>query len=265
MKLESILSCAVSAARKAGQHALENSHRRNQAVATFQHDVKLKLDQECQEIATSVIMSAFPDHHILGEEDQHEDGQQHGTANRACEWVIDPIDGTVNFSHGLPWWCCSIAFRQYGQTTAGVVYAPALNKIYTATTEQASQCNGQVINVSQTERLDKSIVLTGLDKHIDPKIPPFAIFQNLANNTQKARIMGAAAVDICQVACGNADGYFEAGIYLWDIAAAALIVEQAGGKTEILGLQEHGRLRFMASNGRIHQPMKKLVDVIPGQ
>lgn len=254
---EYLLSCAVTAARSAGDYALRNIHKRVEITETFAHDVKLKLDSECQVCAESVIRSHFPEHVILGEENR----SQRPEMRSPFQWIIDPIDGTVNFSHGLPLWCCSIAVRYHEDIVAGVVYAPVLNELYTATTDQPSLLNGSTIQVSTVETLSKAIVLTGLDKDIDSVLPPFAIFEKIASDAQKARIMGSAALDICQVACGRADGYFESGIFIWDVVAAGLIVRQAGGKAEILGYENKNSLHFLATNGRIHAALKTLVEI----
>jgi len=254
-----LLACAVFAARTAGSHALRNVSRRRVAFRTFKHDVKLKLDWECQKKAEQAILSRFPKHDILGEEDQEHDTSRVSDGN--FQWIIDPIDGTVNFSHGLPLWCCSVAVRRGRQVLAGAVYAPALKELYTASVREPAKCNGARIRVSDVRHLKGALVLTGLDKHVDPRVPPFAIFETLSNNVQKSRIIGSAALDLCHVAAGQAEGYFESGIYIWDIAAAGLIVQQAGGKGEILKDQGNNRLCFVASNGRIHSGLKKLISI----
>jgi myo-inositol-1(or 4)-monophosphatase len=216
----------------------------------------LRLDGECQEQAEAVIRRRFPGHDVLGEEDPS------GAARGECagtQWIIDPIDGTVNFSHGLPAWCCSVAVAVNGKVAAGAVYAPATNECFTAATGHPARLNGRIIHVSRTRCVARALVLTGLDKSVDPRRPSFEIFRRLSASAQKARVMGSAALDICRVACGQADGYFESGIYLWDVAAAGLVVRQAGGRAEILRRLDNGRLQFLASNGRIHRALRRLV------
>lgn len=255
--LDGLLEGAVAAARLAGGHAASNFSRRQEAVAHFAHDVKLKLDEECQQIVQQELTRRFPSHAIVGEEDATVGGR-HGAD---IEWVVDPIDGTVNFSHGLPFWCCSVAALKEGRTVAGAVYAPALDVCYTARLGGGAACNGNPIRVSTVSSLAQAMVLTGLDKNPDGNLPPFALFEATSNHVQKARILGSAALDICRVAHGQADAYFETGIYIWDIAAARLIVAEAGGKEETLATLDHGRLRFMASNGRIHDAYKHVLAV----
>ena len=262
-----LLDCAVAAARQAGDHAFANLDRRRDADAITHHDVKLKLDVECQAIAEAVVRETFPGHEILGEEDDHASIAAPSEADDALWpmpsdktlWVIDPIDGTVNFSHGLPRWCCSIGVLQGGRPVAGVVYAPALGLLYTATCDTVAACNGEPLHVSDTGVLNGAIVMTGVDRHKNTSAPSLAVFNAIANTAQRPRIMGVAALDMCSVAAGQADGYMETGIFLWDVAAAALIVQQAGGQTEILQRENGFRLQCIATNGPIHEELKGVV------
>jgi myo-inositol-1(or 4)-monophosphatase len=142
---------------------------------------------------------------------------------------------------------------------AGAVYAPDVSELYTAAEGGPALLNGSPIRVSSVARLDEAIVFTGLDKKIDPALKPFSYFERIALNTQKARVMGAAALDICHVALGQGDCYFEAGIYIWDVAAGGLIVERSGGTIETLRHLDGERLVFLASNGILHSAFKRLV------
>jgi myo-inositol-1(or 4)-monophosphatase len=253
--LDDLLEGAVAAAQIGGRHALANFARRQEAVARFAHDIKLKLDEECQQIIQTELAVRFPTHSIVGEEDATVGGR----SGAGVEWVVDPIDGTVNFSHGLPFWCCSVAALQAGKTLAGAVYAPALGVCYTARLGGGAACNGEPIRVSSVSTLAQAMVLTGLDKTPGMDLPPFALFQATSLHVQKTRILGSAALDLCRVAHGQADAYFETGIYIWDIAAARLIISEAGGREEILERLDHGRLRFMASNGLLHDAYRALL------
>ena len=241
---------ASLAARRAGEHVLANLHRRGDVNTLLRTDVKHKLDVEAQETATAVVLSAFPDHAILGEE--------------TCDaplpesdfvWIIDPIDGTINFFHGLPWWCCSVAVRYKGQAIAGAVFIPEMNQLYEATFDGPALCNGVAIHVSQTTRMDLAILATGADKW-DLGEHAFRFMRKVSEISQRPRILGAAAVDMCMVAAGKLDGYFEAGIYVWDMAAASLIVERAGGQCETLKAFPKYRMAFLATNGHLHAPCR---------
>jgi len=250
---DDLLACAVEAARAAGGHALANVGRSSAVAQRFAHDVKLELDFECQRKAEEVILHAFPQHKILGEEG----GQLESGAD--FQWIIDPIDGTVNFSHGLPLWCSAVGVRQGSEVVAGAVYLPAMNECYTATFTGPALCNGQPIRPSETSRLEDVLILTGLPIDDDSNMPTLEILRALSPRVQKTRIMGAAAVDICFVACGRADAYFEYQIYLWDIAAAGLIARRAGARTEVIEQLTDVRCRFLVTNGKVHDGVKNIV------
>jgi len=246
-----LLKVCIDAARTAGEHALKNLHRREEVAQHFDHDVKLVMDSECQRIAEGIIHSHFPDHAILGEEGST-------VRDHAFEWIIDPIDGTVNYAHGLPGWCCSIAVRRDSEILAGCVFVPSVNECYAATVDGPALCNGEPIRPSTVPTLGKAIWFTGITKDNDARA--MAFFDEAARTMHKLRIQGSAAIDVCNVACGRADGYFESGLYLWDIAAAGLIAERAGAVcTAYPRIEEHG-LRFLCTNPQIHHAARELVE-----
>lgn len=250
---QDLLACAVEAARAAGDHARANEARRHSVAERFAHDVKLHLDLECQEKAEEVIRTAFPGHSILGEERADRE------AGEGYRWIVDPIDGTVNFLHGLQLWCSSVAVEKDGKVLAGAVYEPAMGELFTAAADAPALCNGRPIRVSATARAADALVVTGLSKNIDKNLATMEVLEAVSRAVQKARIMGAAAVDICNVACGRADGYIEAGIYLWDVAAGGLIVERAGGRAEVLEDLGGFRYRYLCTNGLLHDELRDVV------
>ncbi len=253
LDLDVLLACAERAARAAGRHAVDNAHRRDEIAERFPHDVKLKLDGECQRRAEEAIHRQFPGHPILGEEGIS------AASGEGYVWIVDPIDGTVNFMHGLPLWCSSVAVRCGRDVLAGAVYVPMLEECYTATRVGPALCNGKPIAPSRTPALEESLVLTGLSKHVSTNVYSRHVLEAIAVRVQKTRILGAAAVDICSVAAGRADGYFETGIYLWDIAAAGLIAERAGARAEVVEELGDYRYRFLVTNGLIHESLKSVV------
>ena len=231
LSLPHLLEVAVRAAKAAGRHAIENKARRTETNETFDHDIKLVMDVECQQVAEKVILSEFPNHGILGEEEIRPNPAT------AYEWVIDPIDGTMNYTHDFPYWCCSIAVRLGDKMLAGCIYAPEFNDCYTAHIEGPAELNGEPIHVSATQHLRDALIFTGISKHMENSDEPhFDRFRALALNTRKLRINGSAALDLCLVAAGTGDGFFEASLYLWDHAAAGLIAERAGA---VLSLYPH--------------------------
>ncbi len=279
---QQLLEVCIEAAKAAGMYALNNLHRREEVLESFDHDIKLVMDRECQTVAEEVVHSHFPDHAILGEEGAIE--KEH-----AFEWVIDPIDGTANYTRGFPYWCCSIAVRrkklvgqaslypeslcpphapEYGKRVlqtmrddpilAGCVFVPALNECYSASIDTPALCNGEPIHCSNIPTLKKATLFAGLTKDIDPRSIDF--FGNMAPRVSKIRILGSAAIDTCHVACGRSDGYFEAGLYLWDIAAAGLIAQRAGAViSEWPRKEEHG-IRYLCSTKEIHAEIKATVE-----
>lgn len=254
LELQDLLRCAEDAARAAGSHAFEQRHRRKEVVRATAHDVKLRLDLECQAIAENVIRSRFANHSIFGEESGGK-----ADANAAVLWIIDPIDGTVNFHHGLPLWCCSVAALSGGKPIVGVVFAPELQECYTACRGGKALCNGKPISVSETRRIQDAIVATGIDRKTRDLSESTRFLKNLAIRVQRPRIMGSAALDICNVASGRADGYYESGIYLWDAAAGSVIVDRAGGRSEILWRGDDLQIAFLATNGHIHDELRQVV------
>ncbi len=265
-----LLEVAIEAAKAGGTHAQTNAHRRHEIIQNYAHDVKLALDVECQALIEKTIFSHFPQHTILGEEDETSvDGKKLGSAKQKSEttdgyeWIVDPIDGTVNFSHGYPAWCCSVAVRHAGKVMAAAVYAPDMNALYAATSDTVATCNGKPIQVSTRQTLAASLVMTGIDKQLIPGVEALEYFRRISFACQKTRVMGSAALDLCLVAQGSADGYFEGSIYLWDIAAAGLIVQQAGGAGEIVAYRnEPHQLSYIASNGHIQEELKNLIGAL---
>jgi myo-inositol-1(or 4)-monophosphatase len=264
---QKLLEVAIEAARTGGNHARSNSHRRSDVIQNYAHDVKLALDVECQTKVEEVLRRHFPEHAILGEEDETSvDGVALGDTKSAdssnpYEWIVDPIDGTVNFSHGFPGWCCSIAVRRGAEVLAAAVFAPDMDALYTATADTPARCNGEPIMVSKREKLAESLVMTGIDKNLIPDASPLEYFTKISFACQKTRVMGSAALDLCWVAQGWADGYFEGSIYIWDVAAAGLIVRQAGGRGEVVGVYDDPphRMSYIASNGIVHAELKNLI------
>lgn len=254
---EDLLVVASRAARLAGNHARENRARRNDTLSVARHDIKLALDVECQEIATAALARACPGHCIMGEESASRD------IAGEWVWIIDPIDGTVNFSHGKSVWCCSVALLHKGAAVAGAIYAPDLDLLFEAFLGGGSRCNGKTIRASRVDRLEQALVHTGADKEESGDggaRPHFSFFKAIAEKVQRPRISGSAALDLCEVARGTAEAYFEPMIHLWDIAAGALIIEEAGGCTQVVARRGPVSMSFIgAGNTAIRDQMHSLV------
>jgi myo-inositol-1(or 4)-monophosphatase len=250
--VQQLLEGCVAAAEAAGRHALDHFSRRTETVQVLAHDVKLALDVESQAAAVTWIRKRFPSHAILGEETGlREKGE--------FRWIVDPIDGTVNFSHGIPYWGTSVAVQWRGRTLAGAIWLPMLNEWYTATATGPALLNGSPIHVSGLSELGHSILYTGMLEVEGDGGLSIRVTIALASAVRKLRILGSAAAELCYVAAGRGEGYIETTIHLWDLAAGALLVERAGGRCEVLEDLGDYTYRFLATNGHIHDAAAAVV------
>jgi myo-inositol-1(or 4)-monophosphatase len=240
------LDAAVEAARAAGQllrHNFQQPLRINSAEA---HDIKLEIDVRSQELITESLLKKFPEHALYGEEgivgDQDSDHQ----------WVVDPLDGTVNYFYGIPHFCVSIALRFKGEIIVGVIYDPIREEIFAAQKGAKPTLNGKPFRVSERADLAEAVLSVGLSKTgatIDAGLP---LLQQMVHRARKCRLMGSAALDMAYVACGRFDAYIEQGISLWDIAAGWILVETAGGTVEMKPRADmKDKYSIVASNGVI--------------
>lgn len=188
------------------------------------HDIKLELDRRSQALIEDLLLARYPDHAILGEEGVR------GSPNSEFHWVIDPIDGTVNYFYGVPHFAVSIALRQAGKMVVGVIYDPMKDELWEVDHESTPRLNGQPIAVSARTDLSDGIVSVGVAKNLDSIERGLPLFDRMARSAKKCRMMGSASLDIAYVACGRLDAYMESEISLWDIAAGLILVERAGGR-----------------------------------
>ena len=262
-ELNRALKAAVSAAQAVGailRCNLNTPKRVNHAAA---HDIKLELDVRCQTLIERTLHRTFPEITLLGEED--EQALSHGE----LRWVVDPIDGTVNFSHGIPHACVCIALQRRSrskmarldqgyQTILGVVYDPFQNELWTALEGRAARLNGRPIQVSRNNHLQKSIVAMGFGKSEKSVQKSLRLFKQLSLQAQKVRNMGVAGLAIVYVASGRFDAYIEQGISLWDVAAGGFILERAGGEYWRQPGDAPLTYRMIASNGRLRRAVSAL-------
>lgn len=211
-------------------------------------DMVTAIDRKVESYLTKEIRQHFPDHGIFGEEN----GETLG--NSEYRWVIDPIDGTANFIHGIPCYSISIASQKFSETVMGVVYSPLLNELYTAEVGQGAYLNGKAIHVSNSKSLEQSILVTGF-ACVRAGIRPdnLDLLPNIARLLQGIRCNGSAALDLCHVAAGRVDGYWEFELNLYDVAAGSLIVKEAGGYvTDSAGQNHWPEMGICAGNEIIH-------------
>lgn len=205
------------------------------------------------------IERRFPSHTFLGEESGGSTA-----AGVPFRWIVDPIDGTTNFAHGLALFCTSIALEVDGEVVVGVVYDPIAEELFTAERGQGARLNGRPIHVTRVGTLIDSLLVTGFPYAAgDERHEQLAIFTALLAQAQAVRRLGSAALDLCAVAAGRFDGFWEQNLNAWDVAAGALLVREAGGHvSDYRGgpYSPFGR-EIIASNAAVHQP---LLDVITG-
>lgn len=222
------LKVAVQAARFAGEFLRRSFDAPKTVNAELAHDLKLQLDKDTQLLITERLRAAFPSYSVLGEEG--ETGQM--TADAV--WIVDPIDGTVNYFYGIPLFCVSIALQVKGKLVLGCVYDPMRDECYTAIAGSVARLNGLELKVSSRRRMAEAVVFIGHGRHDGSGEDGIRRFAHISAQVRKIRILGTAALTICYIAAGRFDAYIENRINLWDFAAARVILECAGGRLEFL-------------------------------
>ena len=240
------LNAAENAARAAGKLLRANFPQRQRVNVVAAHDIKLEIDVQAQELISNLLLEEFPAHALYGEEgivgDQSSDHQ----------WIVDPLDGTVNYFYGIPHFCTSIALRLRGEIIAGVIYDPIRNEMWAGQKGDVSKLNGSRIHVSDRTELAETVISIGLAKTGETINTNFPLLQHMIHRVRKCRVLGSAALDMAYVACGRFDAYIETGISLWDIAAGWLLVENAGGTVDLRPRENmKDKYSIVASNGLI--------------
>jgi myo-inositol-1(or 4)-monophosphatase len=271
-----MLETAIEAAEAAGKLLRQNFGSTLNVNLATHHDIKLEIDEQAQEVITKVILGDFPDHCILGEE------ATTGNPNAEVRWVVDPLDGTVNYFYGIPHYAVSIAAQvkvagrvpsrgetgnaasgdaayntSEWETVAGVVLAPEIDELFTAEKGKPATLQGKPIQASNRTELAEAIVAIGFFKSVETINRSLQDFGQMIHKVRKLRLMGAAALDVAYVACGRYDAYVEYGIKIWDIAAGQFILENAGGKVDSRPARDPHSFDVRMWNGKI--PLDDLV------
>ena len=256
MNVEEFALAAEAAVREAGRYLKANLNSRAEAVHKGDVDLVTKFDTGAQDILVGRLSADFPGHGFLAEE-----GLSKPSAS-GFRWILDPLDGTTNYTHTFPVFSISAALEFQGQTVLGLVYDPMREEMFTAAAGSGARLNGLPIRVSNVGRLDESLVATGF---------PYDLRETSDNNAshwsrflflvQALRRCGSAALDLCYVACGRFDGFWEMKLMPWDVAAGALIVVEAGGKvTDFRGRDHRPDVpEALATNGLIHRAMVEVL------
>lgn len=245
-----MLEFVIDLVRAAGDVICENYgqvHRVNHKSSDI--DLVTEVDLAVEQLLVSAIRERFPDHAILSEEG---DGVRHASDYL---WVVDPLDGTVNYAHGFPVFAVSVAVQKQGETVLGVVYDPLRDEMFAAEQGAGATCNGRPMHVSDTARLQDALLATGFPydraTRSDNNV---AEFSRLVTRVQGIRRAGAAALDMAYLAAGRLDGYWEQHVFPWDWTAGALLVSEAGGRITDFdgGPWSLDTVKIVVTNGRIH-------------
>ena len=222
-------------------------------------DLVTEVDLECERMCRTAIAERFPDHDILAEELSSGPLQ---TATSRYRWVFDPLDGTTNYAHGLPVFCTSLALEIDGRAEVGAVYDPTREELFTAERGEGAFLNGRRLRVSETGNLLDALLVTGFPYDVHQKLERLlAMFGAFLGQARAVRRLGSAALDLCYVAAGRFDGFWEQSLKPWDVAAGGLIVAEAGGRvTGMDGTRfDPAAAHLVASNGQIHEAMLAVI------
>ena len=258
MDFEPQKQLAVAAAEKGArilQSRFGNISRIRKKAA---QEIVTEADTESEKAIIAVIRNNFPKHGILSEEC----GLTTGSSE--YRWIIDPLDGTVNFAHQVPIFCISIALSFKGAVVLGVVLNPLTGELFSAVSGEGAQLNGLPIQVSSIASVSESLLVTGFPYNVNAIFDPVITrFGNCLKAAQGIRRLGSAALDLCYVACGRFEGFWEQNLKPWDTAAGALIATEAGGRVTTFSHQPYAvdQIEILATNGHIHQEMVGLLEI----
>lgn len=265
---EKIEAVAIEAARVAGELLLRHFESDLTVDAIQGRDVKLEVDRLAEEAIKAAIEKHFDDHTILGEE-----GGQTSEARSDYLWVVDPLDGTVNYYHGLPYYCTSIACYRtsedsnahdsilpgLGKPVVGVVYAPPTDELFVGVPGRGASLNGREISVAPADDLTDTVFATGFGKTLERAREMARVTAGAAETVRKVRCLGAAAYDICNVAAGRLGAFFENSLRTWDIAAGAVVLTAAGGVIDAEEIRPSW-WRFLATTPALKPRLQSIVN-----
>lgn len=246
------LDLATHAALEAGKLLRQHFGSDPTVDEATHHDIKLALDRESQDLITAILLGARAGDALYGEEGIA------GNQDSNRQWIVDPIDGTVNYYYGIPHFCVSIALRVDGEITVGVIHDPMVGETWTVEKGGPAMLNGKPVQASKRDTLEQSILFVGCGKDEEALRTGIERFHRASLKARKMRMMGSAALGMAYIACGRLDAYIESRISLWDIAAGQLLLEAAGGKTELTPVPGHpDSWSICASNGLI--PLEEIL------
>lgn len=250
-----LLAMATAIARNAGKLLLTHFREDHQISKKGRIDLVTEMDIKAEALIVDQIRRRFPDHEILAEEQGYQAG------NGPYKWIIDPLDGTTNYAHGYRFFSVSIAVEYERELVLGVVYDPVTEELFSATRGQGATLNNQPIHVSDEDQLIDSLLVTGFSYDREEIKKNLEFFNRMILHSRAIRRDGSAALDLCYVACGRFEGFWELSLNPWDVAAGRLIVEEAGGSvTTFRGSPSTiYEPELLISNGKIHSAMMALL------
>ena len=257
MDIESIQRTGIAAAYKSGKLLRSYMGEHFAIRKKGLKDLVTDADTQSEKIILDTIRKKFPNHAILAEES----GTKHG--NEKYQWIIDPLDGTINFAHQLPFFAISIAFAHEGRTEMGIVFNPLSGELFSAISGRGATLNNDKIQVSTTRIIGDCLLATGFPYNVLETFESVTRrFSNCLRSAQGIRRLGSAALDLCYVACGRLDGFWEQNLNAWDTAAGALIALEAGAVITDFSNKPFAMTdkEILATNGKIHQEMISLLD-----
>jgi len=248
---ENLVASMEAIAREAGHLLMEFFRQRVKIEYKGDADLVTVADRNSEALILERIRQQFPSHDVMGEEGARVD------SGSDYKWYVDPLDGTTNFAHGFPVFCVSLAVDCRGERVAGVIYDPTRDEMFSAELGAGAQLNHSKIHASATSRLAECLVATGFPSHKRHKNPNIYFYHQLTLRTHGVRRAGSAALDLCNVASGRFDGFWEFNLNPWDTAAGVLIVEEAGGRVTDFsgGTFQLASRETLASNGLVHEAL----------
>ncbi len=250
------LDFAIELARAGGDVLKHYMTREKQVELKSRANLVTIADKESEALVIQMIKERYPNHAILAEESG-------ASGSGEGKWIIDPLDGTTNFAHQYPFFCVSVAFEQRGEILCGAVYDPLRDEMFSGARGLGSFVNRQQLRVSDTEKLGSALVMTGFPYTVREKIRvAMSQFEAFIVESQAVRRGGSAALDLCYVAIGRCDGFWEMGLHPWDTAAGQVILEEAGGRlTDFSGNPFSPYMKqIVATNGKIHGEMISVLE-----
>jgi myo-inositol-1(or 4)-monophosphatase len=249
------LSTAVEIVLRAGEIQIAGRDAGFRVEKKGEIDLVTEVDLACERMCRQMLAERFPEHDILAEEFSDGPGERARSSHR---WVFDPLDGTTNYAHGLPIFCASLSLEVEGRAVIGAIYDPTRHELFTAERGAGAFLNGRPLRVSSAPKLIDALLVTGFPYDVHLRTSELVqMFSDFLGTARAVRRLGSAALDLCYVAAGRFDGFWEQHLKPWDVSAGALIAEEAGAK--VTGMDgsvfDPVAAHLVASNGRIHDEM----------